>query len=62
MQPIFYYLGRWSAPWTEHVRLRSEQWDQYLSNDPRFGVVRVEPASPFPARPNPVRATVFLKR
>ena len=62
VQPIFYYLGRWSAPWTEQVRLKSEQWDQYLSNDPRFGVVRVEPASPFPARPNPVRATVYLKR
>ena len=62
VQPIFYYLGRWSAPWTKQVRLKSEQWDQYLSNDPRFGVVRVEPADPFPTRRNPVRATVYLKR
>jgi hypothetical protein len=62
VQPIFYYLGRWSAPWTEQVRLKSEAWEQFLSNDPRFGVVREEPAALFPARPNPVRATVYLKR
>jgi mannosyltransferase len=62
VQPIFYYLGRWSAPWTEQVRLKSEQWEQFLSNDRRFGVVREEPASTLPARPNPVRATVYVKR
>ena len=27
-----------------------------------IGVVREEPAALFPARPNPVRATVYLKR
>ena len=62
VQPIIYYLGRWSAPWTKLVRLSSEEWAQYLSNDPRFGVVRVEPADPFPTRRNPVQATVYLKR
>jgi hypothetical protein len=62
VQPTIYALGRWSAPWTELVRLRSEEWGQYLGNDPRFGVTQVEPASPFPSSPSPVRATVYLKR
>jgi hypothetical protein len=62
VQPTIYALRRWSAPWTRQVRLHSEEWAQYLSNDPRFAVTAVEPASPFPSSPNPVRATVFLKR
>jgi hypothetical protein len=62
VQPTIYSIGRWSAPWTELVRLRSEEWSQYLSNDRRFGITLVEPASPFPSSPNPVRATVYLKR
>ena len=44
------------------MRLRSEEWLQYVSNDPRFGLTAVEPDSPFPSSPNPVRAQVYLKR
>ena len=60
--PTIYALGRWSAPWTELIRLRSEEWLQYLSNDRRFGLTAIEPALPFPASPNPVRARVYLRR
>ncbi|HKH19239.1 MAG TPA: glycosyltransferase family 39 protein [Solirubrobacteraceae bacterium] len=60
--PQVYALGRWSAPWTELVRLRSEEWLQHVSNDPRLGLTAVEPADPFPASPNPVRAQVYLRR
>jgi len=60
--PQIYAIGRWSAPWTELVRLRSEEWLQFVSNDSRLGLVAVEPANPFPSGPNPVRAQVYLKR
>jgi len=60
--PQIYAVGRWSAPWTRLVRLRSEEWLQFLSNDPRFGLTAIEPADPFPSSPNPVRAQVYLKR
>ena len=60
--PTVYALGRWSAPWTELVRLRSEEWLQFISNDPRFGLTTIEPPDPFPASPNPVRARVYLRR
>jgi mannosyltransferase len=60
--PTIYAVGRWSAPWTELVRLRSEEWLQHVSNDQRFGLTAIEPDSPFPASPNPVRARVYLKR
>jgi hypothetical protein len=61
VQPIIYDLGPWSAPWTELVRLRSEEWAQYVSNDRRFGIVRHEPPSMFPRDPIPVQMTVYLK-
>jgi mannosyltransferase len=60
--PQIYAIGRWSAPWTELVRLRSEEWLQYVSNDRRLGLTAVEPADPFPSSPNPVRALVYLRR
>jgi len=60
--PQVYAIGRWSAPWTELVRLRSEEWLQFVSNDPRLGLISVEPAEPFPSSPNPVRAQVYLRR
>jgi mannosyltransferase len=60
--PQIYAVGRWSAPWTELVRLRSEEWLQHVSNDPLLGLTAVEPANPFPSSPNPVRAQVYLKR
>ena len=62
VQPIIYDLGPWSAPWTELIRLRSEEWAQYMSNDRRFGVIRQDPASLFPRDPIPVQVTVYLKR
>ncbi|HWT24833.1 MAG TPA: glycosyltransferase family 39 protein [Solirubrobacteraceae bacterium] len=61
VQPIVYDLKPWSAPWTELVRLRSEEWGQFVSTDRRFGATKQAPASVFPRRPNPVRATVYLK-
>lgn len=60
--PTVYSLGRWSAPWTELVRLRSEEWLQFVSNDRRLGLVAIVPPDPFPASPTPVRARVYLKR
>ena len=60
--PQIYAIGRWSAPWTKLVRLRSEEWLQYLSNDPRLGLTAVVPSSPVPAGPNPVRAQVYVRR
>ena len=61
VQPIIYDLGPWSAPWTELVRLRSEEWAQYVSNDRRFGIVLQQPPSVFPRDPIPVQVTVYLK-
>lgn len=61
VSPTIYGVEGWSAPWTELVRLRSEQWNQYLSNDERFRVVTIEPPSMLPRRPHPVNATVLLK-
>jgi hypothetical protein len=60
--PQIYAIGRWSAPWTRLVRLRSEEWLQYASNDARLGLTTVVPADPFPSSPNPVRALVYLRR
>ena len=53
--------GRWQAPWTKLVRLRSEEWQQYLSNDARLSITSVLPASFESPRPNPVEATVYVK-
>jgi hypothetical protein len=60
--PQVYAVDRWAAPWTKLVRLRSEEWLQFVSNDPRLGLIAVEPAEPFPSSPNPVRAQVYLRR
>ena len=59
--PIIFDVRRWEAPWTKLVRLRSEQWEQYISNDARFAVSAIEPPPPPEVRPIPVRATVRLK-
>jgi type II secretory pathway component PulJ len=61
IEPTIYTLERWSAPWTELVRVRSQAWSRALSEDPRFSVTAIQPPSPFPERPNPVTATVFVK-
>ena len=61
VQPIIFDIERWQAPWTELVRKRSEEWQQYLTNDPRFAISAIEPPAPPEQRPNPVRATVSVK-
>ena len=50
MQPIIYDIRRWQAPWTELVRVRSEEWRQYMSNDNRFSVAATEPVMPTESR------------
>ena len=59
--PIVYSLGRWKAPWTELIRLRTEEYGQYVTNDPRFQVISRNPPSEFPRRRTAVQATVLLK-
>jgi mannosyltransferase len=59
--PIFFDVRRWQAPWTELVRLKSGEWRQHISNDPRFAVSATEPALPIERRPNAVQATVLVK-
>ena len=61
VQPITETLNRWQAPWTSLVRIRSEEWAQSLSNDPRLQIAAVQPAEFTPPRPNPVQATVMVK-
>ena len=61
VQPVIYGLGRWDEPWTELVRMRSEAWAQYLSNDARFAPVEAEPVDP-PPPAHPLQATVYVKR
>ena len=58
--PIIYSLGRWKAPWTELVRLRSLEWRQFVSNDRRLSAVAVRPPDEEPGV-NQQRATVLLK-
>ena len=61
VEPITWALNRWQAPWTKLVRLRSEEWRQWLSNDPRLRVTSIQPTEFTPPRPNPVQATVLVK-
>jgi mannosyltransferase len=59
--PIIFGMERWNAPWTKLVRLRSAEFKQYASNDPRFAPTTVYPPFPRKEGPNPVEATVLLK-
>ena len=59
--PIIFDMARWRAPWTKLVRLRSEEFDQYLTNDARFQTTAIYPPYPRKEGPNPVAATVLLK-
>jgi mannosyltransferase len=61
VEPIFYVLGRWQAPWTKLIRLRSMAWEQYLGNDPRLRVTAIQPPSFDPPQTSPVQATVYVK-
>ena len=62
VEPMIYSLSRWSAPWTELIRVRSEEWSRALSRDPRVQVSAIYPPSPFPEHPNSVKATVMLRQ
>ena len=59
--PDFSLYGRWKAPWSRQVRIRSYAWEDAMRRDPRFRVVTVEPPNPV-ARFNELRATVFVRR
>jgi hypothetical protein len=61
IEPITDQIGRWLAPWTELVRVRSSEWRQFVSNDPRLTAVAVRPLGPQRGI-NQLRATVLLKR
>jgi len=62
VSPIFADLTQWRAPWTEAVRVHSYEWEQHLSNDPRFTIVTIEPPPPaFLPGPIPVQATIYVK-
>jgi hypothetical protein len=61
VEPIVYDRERWSAPWTELVRIRSVQWVRAAGEDRRLAATATYPATSYPARPNPVRATVFIR-
>jgi mannosyltransferase len=60
IEPIVNDIGRWLAPWTELVRVRSTEWSQYVSNDPRFTAIAVRPPDVDPGN-NLLRATVLVK-
>ena len=61
VEPITWTLNRWRAPWTSLVRIRSKEWSQFLSNDPRLEISSIQPTDFTPPRPNPVQATVMVK-
>lgn len=61
VQPQIADLGRWSAPWTKLVRIRSSEWEAAMRRDRRFRVVAVRPMVPEPLHPNPLEATVFVR-
>ena len=54
-------LTSWRAPWTELVRLRSEEWEQYVTNDRRFRPTSIYPPEKDKYGPKPLRATVLMK-
>lgn len=62
VEPIFTDPKGWEAPWLRLVRLHSYEWEQAMSNDPRFKIVTIEPPPPITtAGPIPVQATVYIK-
>jgi mannosyltransferase len=62
VEPIFSVADRWSAPWLNLVRSRSYEWEQQMSNDPRFRIVAIEPPPPVTGRePIPVQTTLYVK-
>ena len=60
VEPDTSNIERWKAPWTELVRVRTEEWRQHLSNDARLTPVAVRPVEE-QRGVNQLRATVLLK-
>jgi hypothetical protein len=60
IEPVITDIGRWVAPWTELVRVRSTEWRQFISNDPRFVATAVRPVEDLPGN-HYMRATVLVK-
>jgi mannosyltransferase len=60
MEPVISKIDRWLAPWTELVRVRSSEWRQFISNDPRFVATAVRPVEDLPGN-HYMRATVLVK-
>jgi mannosyltransferase len=61
VRPIIRDLTSWRAPWTELVRFRSEEFEQYVTNDPRFHATSVYPPEADKYGPKALRATVLVK-
>jgi mannosyltransferase len=61
VEPIVYDAERWSAPWTELVRVRSVEWADHVREDEWLAITAIVPATSYPARPNPLRATVAIR-
>ncbi len=62
VEPIIDSIGAWLAPWTELVRVRSTEWRQWISNDPRLTATAVRPEDPLSLPGNHmVSATVLVK-
>ena len=61
VEPIVYDVERWSAPWTELVRVRSVEWRDHVHADDRLEITAIVPPTSYPARPNPLRATVLVR-
>ena len=61
VRPIIRDLTSWRAPWTELVRLRSEEFAQYVTNDRRFRPTSIYPPEADTYGPKPLRATVLYK-
>jgi mannosyltransferase len=61
ISPIIFGDARWRAPWTQLVRVRSEEFGQYVTNDSRFQATSVFPPAPSKRIPNAVSATVLVK-
>jgi hypothetical protein len=54
-------LTSWRAPWTELVRLRSEEFEQYLTNDRRFRATSIYPPDERGGGGRSLVATVLVK-
>jgi mannosyltransferase len=60
VEPIINNIGQWFAPWTELIRVRSTEWSEYLSNDPRLTAIAVRPQE-IESGNHLIRATVLVK-